>query len=269
MPRPQRRRVRPGRARARGRRLGHPHVRLGAGLARDELDPPLGQRGAEAGVAAAHGRGRGDRQLRAHRADGRLRPVEHDDVRAPRRLGLGHRRAPSAGSGSPRSRRSPSSGRRPTRASAASSCPPTPPGFDVTVLEPKGSMRASVQTELRLRRRAGWPASALLPGARGLRGPFSALNEARYGIVWGALGAAARQLRGGAAPRAAARAVRPADRRASSSRSASSSTWRSSCRRARCSPCRSGGAKDAGTLTPRSDLAGQAQQRARGDRDRP
>ncbi len=30
----------------------------------------------------------------------------------------------------------------------------------------------------------------MLPGARGLRGPFSALNEARYGIIWGALGAA-------------------------------------------------------------------------------
>jgi glutaryl-CoA dehydrogenase len=34
------------------------------------------------------------------------------------------------------------------------------------------------------------PASAMLPGARGLSGPFSCLNEARYGIVWGAMGAA-------------------------------------------------------------------------------
>lgn len=63
------------------------------------------------------------------------------------------------------------------------------PGFEVTVLEPKGSMRASVQTELRFDD-VRVPASALLPGAQGLRGPFSALNEARYGIVWGALGAA-------------------------------------------------------------------------------
>ncbi|GAA5084901.1 acyl-CoA dehydrogenase family protein [Microbacterium yannicii] len=62
-------------------------------------------------------------------------------------------------------------------------------GLDITVLEPKGSMRASVQTELRFDG-VRQPASALLPGARGLRGPFSALNEARYGIVWGALGAA-------------------------------------------------------------------------------
>ena len=34
------------------------------------------------------------------------------------------------------------------------------------------------------------PGSAMLPEVRGLRGPLSCLNEARYGIVWGALGAA-------------------------------------------------------------------------------
>jgi glutaryl-CoA dehydrogenase len=62
-------------------------------------------------------------------------------------------------------------------------------GFDATVLEPKGSMRASVQCELRFDG-IRLPASAMLPGAEGLRGPFSALNEARYGIVWGAMGAA-------------------------------------------------------------------------------
>ncbi|MDE0546319.1 acyl-CoA dehydrogenase family protein [Microbacterium sp. C7(2022)] len=67
--------------------------------------------------------------------------------------------------------------------------PTDSPGFQVTVLEPKGSMRASIQTELHFDE-VRVPASALLPGARGLRGPFSALNEARYGIVWGALGAA-------------------------------------------------------------------------------
>jgi glutaryl-CoA dehydrogenase len=62
-------------------------------------------------------------------------------------------------------------------------------GLDISVLEPKASMRASVQTEVRFDD-VRVPASALLPGARGLRGPFAALNEARYGIVWGALGAA-------------------------------------------------------------------------------
>src|SRR6202034_3701132 len=34
------------------------------------------------------------------------------------------------------------------------------------------------------------PDGAMLPGAKGLRGPFSCLNNARYGIAWGALGAA-------------------------------------------------------------------------------
>lgn len=67
--------------------------------------------------------------------------------------------------------------------------PTDAPGFRVTVLEPKLSMRASIQTELHFDD-VRLPASAMLPGARGLRGPFSALNEARYGIVWGALGAA-------------------------------------------------------------------------------
>lgn len=67
--------------------------------------------------------------------------------------------------------------------------PTDTPGFTATVLEPKGSMRASIQTRLHFDE-VRVPASALLPGAQGLRGPFSALNEARYGIVWGALGAA-------------------------------------------------------------------------------
>ena len=62
-------------------------------------------------------------------------------------------------------------------------------GFHATPLEPKGSMRASVQCELRFDD-IRLPAGAMLPGARGLRGPFSALNEARYGIIWGSLGAA-------------------------------------------------------------------------------
>lgn len=67
--------------------------------------------------------------------------------------------------------------------------PTDAPGFHISVLEPKGSMRASIQTELHFDD-VRVAASALLPGARGLRGPFAALNEARYGIVWGALGAA-------------------------------------------------------------------------------
>lgn len=50
-------------------------------------------------------------------------------------------------------------------------------------------MRASVQCDLELSE-VRLPATALLPGAKGLRGPFECLNEARYGIAWGAMGAA-------------------------------------------------------------------------------
>lgn len=67
--------------------------------------------------------------------------------------------------------------------------PTDSPGFEAIVLEPKLSMRASIQTELHFDD-IRLPASALLPEARGLRGPFSALSEARYGIVWGVMGAA-------------------------------------------------------------------------------
>ena len=51
------------------------------------------------------------------------------------------------------------------------------------------SLRASVTSELALDG-VRLPASAMLPDAAGLSGPLSCLNEARYGIVFGALGAA-------------------------------------------------------------------------------
>jgi len=62
-------------------------------------------------------------------------------------------------------------------------------GFAARDIAPKLSMRASVQSEL-LFEDVRLPGDAMLPAARGLQGPFSCLNEARYGIVWGAMGAA-------------------------------------------------------------------------------
>ncbi|MDK1360817.1 acyl-CoA dehydrogenase family protein [Arthrobacter sp. zg-Y1219] len=67
--------------------------------------------------------------------------------------------------------------------------PTDTPGFTATPITQKLSMRASIQcdieiTDLRL------PGDAMLPKAKGLRGPFECLNEARYGIIWGAMGAA-------------------------------------------------------------------------------
>jgi glutaryl-CoA dehydrogenase len=62
-------------------------------------------------------------------------------------------------------------------------------GFTATNIEPKLSMRASVQCDIALDD-VRVPDDAILPEAKGLKGPFACLNEARYGIIWGAMGAA-------------------------------------------------------------------------------
>ncbi|MFD6796805.1 MULTISPECIES: acyl-CoA dehydrogenase family protein [Prauserella salsuginis group] len=67
--------------------------------------------------------------------------------------------------------------------------PTDTPGFSAPEITKKLSLRASVTSELVLED-VRLPASAMLPEARGLSGPLSCLNEARYGIVFGALGAA-------------------------------------------------------------------------------
>ncbi|MGW1230565.1 acyl-CoA dehydrogenase family protein [Streptomyces sp. NPDC001478] len=63
------------------------------------------------------------------------------------------------------------------------------PGFSAPEIRHKWSLRASVTSELILDG-VRLPADAVLPGATGLRGPLSCLSHARYGIVWGAMGAA-------------------------------------------------------------------------------
>ncbi|MEV4900865.1 acyl-CoA dehydrogenase family protein [Citricoccus sp. NPDC055426] len=65
------------------------------------------------------------------------------------------------------------------------------PGFRTEVISQKLSMRASVQCEIHLEE-VRLPADAILPAdsAVGLKGPFACLNEARYGIIWGVMGAA-------------------------------------------------------------------------------
>jgi len=62
-------------------------------------------------------------------------------------------------------------------------------GFSTPKIEGKFSLRASITGEIVLDD-ALVPDDALLPNARGLKGPFGCLNKARYGIAWGALGAA-------------------------------------------------------------------------------
>src|SRR3984885_5501421 len=62
-------------------------------------------------------------------------------------------------------------------------------GLTAPKIEGKFSLRASV-TGMIMMDNVMVPENAMLPGGKGLRGPFSCLNNARYGIAWGALGAA-------------------------------------------------------------------------------
>ena len=63
------------------------------------------------------------------------------------------------------------------------------PGFEARDIHGKFSLRASVTSELFLQD-VVLPDTARLPGVRGLKGPLSCLTQARYGIAWGAVGAA-------------------------------------------------------------------------------
>jgi glutaryl-CoA dehydrogenase len=67
--------------------------------------------------------------------------------------------------------------------------PTDSPGFSAPEIKHKWSLRASVTSELVLDD-VRLPADAVLPGVTGLKGPLSCLSHARYGIVWGAMGAA-------------------------------------------------------------------------------
>lgn len=67
--------------------------------------------------------------------------------------------------------------------------PTDAPGFSAPEIRHKWSLRASVTSEL-VMDEVRLPADAVLPDAKGLRGPLSCLSHARYGIVWGAMGAA-------------------------------------------------------------------------------
>ncbi|MCA0328814.1 MAG: acyl-CoA dehydrogenase family protein [Actinobacteria bacterium] len=67
--------------------------------------------------------------------------------------------------------------------------PTSTPGFTAREIHKKLSLRASVTAELILEG-VRLPADAVLPGVTGLKGPLSCLNEARFGIAFGTIGAA-------------------------------------------------------------------------------
>jgi glutaryl-CoA dehydrogenase len=64
------------------------------------------------------------------------------------------------------------------------------PGFSAPEMKGKWSLRASVTSELVLEDVVVDEEKSLLPGVKGLKGPLSCLNQARFGIAWGVLGAA-------------------------------------------------------------------------------
>jgi glutaryl-CoA dehydrogenase len=67
--------------------------------------------------------------------------------------------------------------------------PTDTPGFSANTIHHKLSLRASITSELVLDD-VRLPDDALLPEVSGLKGPLACLSEARYGIIWGAMGAA-------------------------------------------------------------------------------
>lgn len=67
--------------------------------------------------------------------------------------------------------------------------PTSTPGFTANEIHKKMSLRASITAEL-VFDNIRLPADAMLPGVRGLKGPLACLNEARFGIAFGTLGAA-------------------------------------------------------------------------------
>ena len=90
--------------------------------------------------------------------------------------------------------------------------PTDTPGFAAHKITHKMSLRASVTSELTFEN-LRLPADAVFPDVTGLKGPLACLSEARYGIVWGALGAARSSLDARPPLLHGAHPVRPADRR--------------------------------------------------------
>ena len=97
--------------------------------------------------------------------------------------------APRPGSPTRRSPISRWSGPSSTASSAASSSSAAPRDSRTPKIEGKLSLRASITGEIVLED-CVIPEDNLLPNVKGLAGPFGCLNNARYGIAWGAMGAA-------------------------------------------------------------------------------
>ncbi len=122
------------------------------------------------------------------------------------------------------------------------------PGFTAYEVHGKWSLRASVTSGLSLQD-VHVPASALMPGTGGLKSPLMCLNQARYGISWGAIGAAMDCYRHGAAIRQDPQAVpRRSPSPAISSCRKSWCGWSTEISKAQLLSLHVGRLKDAGTV---------------------
>ena len=145
--------------------------------------------------------------------------------------------------------------------------PTDTPGFTATPIEPKLSMRASIQCDITLDD-VRLPADAVLPNVVGLKGPFACLNEARYGIIWGAMGAARDSYE---------TALRYSQQRNQFDKPLAGYqlTQRKlvdmvlEIQKGVLVALQTGRLKDAGTLSPAADLLREAEQRPGGHRDLP
>ncbi len=192
----QRHPVRPGLPRTRSGRQRGPVVRVGPGIAGHVPHLEVRLRGPEAGVASPHGGGRGHRLLRPHRTRLGQRPVLDAHHRPPSATATtGCSTAPRCGSPTAASPTWPSCGPVASRTERTSAyagfiVPTDTPGF-IAPRHPRASSRCEPRSprelildDVRL------PDSAPAPrGVARCAGPLSCLNEARYGILWGAVGA--------------------------------------------------------------------------------
>ena len=133
---------------------------------------------------------RADRLLRPDRAGLRLGPRLDAHAAPPRRRRLGAVTAPRCGSPTARSPTSRWCGRGPRTGIRGFLVEKGTPGFTAQDVHHKISLRASITSELILDDVRRARDRAMLPEARGLKGPLGCLTEARFGIIWGVTGAA-------------------------------------------------------------------------------
>ncbi len=163
---------------------------LRAVLAGDVSDLGVRLGGAAAEVPAQAADRRVRRLLRPDRAGRRVRPGQHADAGEERWMAAIWSAAPRPGSPTRRWPTCSWCGPRTTAATIRGFIlEKGMKGLTAPEIEGKFSLRAS-NTGMIMMDEVFVPAENMLPGVKGLRGPFSCLNNARYGISWGALGAA-------------------------------------------------------------------------------